>query len=90
MNYEPNTTTWAIGDLVLHDSDHKSPEMLMRVIGYTKNGLCQTKYISDRFQNSSGRKSRQDMRETWENPLKYLHDPARFDVDTKVLAEANP
>lgn len=47
MNYPPNTTHWNLGDLVLHDADAKEPRMFMRVVGYTKDGLCRTKYVSN-------------------------------------------
>lgn len=68
MNYEPNTTHWHKGDIVLHDSDAKEPKMLMRVIGYTRDGLCKTQYI-DRSRHT---------RQIYKNELRYLHDAARF------------
>jgi hypothetical protein len=71
MNYEPNTKRWKRGDLVLHDADAKKPNMLMRVMGYTRNGqLCRVQYIEP-----------EHTREIYKNDLKYLHDPARFNLD---------
>jgi hypothetical protein len=35
MIYEPNTTKWTVGTLVIHDCDAKRVDMLMRVMGYT-------------------------------------------------------
>lgn len=35
---------WRKGDLVLHRADAKHPKMLMRVVGYTRDGLCRTVY----------------------------------------------
>lgn len=71
MIYEPNTIRWMIGDLVLHDADRKRPEMLMRVIGYTPEGLCRTRYL-----DGTGRWRRAILT----NEITYLHDPARFGV----------
>ena len=67
MNYAPNTHQWERGDLVLHDADAKAAKMLMRVKGYTKNGLCKVEYIEpDRT------------REVYKNDIKYLHDPRQW------------
>jgi hypothetical protein len=78
MNYEPNTTQWQKGDIVIHDADAKEACMLMRVIGYTRDGLCKTKYVD---------KSRK--RTVWKNGIEFLHDPARFGiVTTRLDAEA--
>lgn len=67
MNYEPNTRTWRKGDVVIHDADAKEPKMFMRVLGYTREGLVKTKYISKALP-----------RKVWENEQKYLHHPDRF------------
>lgn len=68
MNYEPNEQHWRKGDIVLHDADAKEPKMLMRVIGYTRDGLCKTQYVDQSI--------RHRRREVFENDLKYLHDAA--------------
>ncbi len=74
MNYEPNTVKWKPGDIVLHDADAKCREMLMYVMGYTKDGLCRTRYVdSDRIFGGGWR--------VWENPIEYLHDPIRFGIE---------
>lgn len=69
MNDTPNTTHWQKGDLVIHDADAKTDKMLMRVIGYTRDGLCKTQYVD-----------RQHRRTIYTNELKYLHDPNRPDI----------
>lgn len=69
MNYEPNTRHWRKGDIVLHDADAKEPKMLMRVVGYTRDGLCKTQYVDKRRR-----------RTMWKNDTKYLHDPERFGI----------
>lgn len=65
--YPENTQRWRKGELVLHDSDAKEPRMLMRVIGYTRDGLCKTQYVfPDR------------RRIIWKNDLKNLHNPEQW------------
>lgn len=70
MNYEPNTQQWFRGDAVIHDADAKRPDMLMRVIGYTKDGLIRTIYVD----------TAKHGRTVYQNELKYLHDPRRFEI----------
>lgn len=69
MNYEPNTTKWKIGDIVIHDADAKNERMLMRVVGYEDNGKLITKYIN--FESGEP---------MYTNRIDVLHDPARFDI----------
>ena len=71
MNYEPNTINWQIGDLVIHDADHKSDDMIMRVVGRTRDGQIKTKYLGPdhRWKNK-----------IWTNPKEALHDPDRFGI----------
>lgn len=69
MNYDPNTTHWLPGSIVLHDADAKEPRMVMKVIGYDRQGLCMTRYIT------GGRKR---TRHIYHNELKYLHDVECF------------
>jgi hypothetical protein len=73
MLYEPNTHHWEVGDLVIHDCDAKQPYMLMRVVGYGRDGLCKTRYIEPK------RLSR--MRGCFRNELRFLHDPKRFNIE---------
>lgn len=73
MNYEANTTQWKVGDLVLHDADAKRPEMLMKVIGYGRNGECKTQYATQLPMNGN-------RRTVWRNEIKALHAPSRFGV----------
>lgn len=72
MRYEPNTTQWKRGDIVIHDADRKHPDMLMSVVGYTRDGLVKTVYISLKHR-----------RTIWRNEPCYLHDPARFGIEGK-------
>jgi hypothetical protein len=69
VNYEANARHWATGDLVLHDGDRKEARMLMRVEGYTDDGLVRTRYIHPEM-----------TRRVWTNRAAVLHDPARFGV----------
>ena len=78
MNYEPNTTTWKAGDLVIHDADAKKAYMLMRVVGYTRQGLVKTRYIDPNMTDHDNYKS---TKEIWTNEPKYLHDPAGFGIE---------
>lgn len=74
MAYPRNTHRWQKGDLVIHAADAKQSHMLMRVIGYTKDGLCKTRY------DQPGHK-----RTVWQNELQYLLNPADFGIE---LAES--
>lgn len=76
MLYEPNTIDWKTGDVVIHDTDAKKKHMLMRVIKVQKNGLIVTKYITP---------PSYDKRNRWKNDKKFLHDPARFGIQTGHL-----
>jgi len=70
MNYEPNTQEWRKGDIVLHDGDEKSPQMLMKIIGFSRDGRVKTQYVDQRR-----------TRRIWKNPISYLHDPNRFGIN---------
>lgn len=71
--YAPNTVKWERGDYVIHDADAKNTFMLMVVVGYTKDGYVKTRYINAAQMNRRWRK-------VLENPLAWLHDPARFNI----------
>lgn len=45
MGYPPNTTIWQRGDIVIHAADEKAEHMLMEIVGYSRDGFCQAKYI---------------------------------------------
>lgn len=68
MNYPANTTRWRIGSVVIHDCDAKEPYMLMRVVGYQRDGLARCQYIHASHKTSK----------IWPNPISVLHDPSRF------------
>lgn len=70
MNHKPNTVKWSRGAIVIHDADAKEPKMLMKVVGYTRDGLVKTQYVDRRHK-----------RKIWKNPMEALHDPARFGIN---------
>jgi len=69
VNDTPNTTHHKIGALVIHDADAKTDRMLMKVIGYTRTGLCKTRYVN-----------REVSRKVYANGIEFLHDPQRPDI----------
>ena len=69
MIYEPNTTRWHVGDHVIHDCDAKKECMLMVVI-CASDDQCVTRYLH-----------RETCAETYHNPTRALHDPARFGIE---------
>lgn len=70
MNYEPNRIDWAVGDLVIHDDDAKTAEMLMRVV---KIGLPNRQIMTE-YVNISGNRAQ------YLNRKNVFHDPARFGI----------
>lgn len=71
MNYEPNTTGWQVGDLVIHDADEKSRKYLMRVTQINrKDGMTGTVY-----------NNRKGNHELYLNEAKLLHNPKRFGIE---------
>lgn len=80
MSYPPNTKRWKRGDLVIHAGDYKGDgRMLMRVTGYTPDGLVRTRYVKPIYRNMRG--------VCW-NDLRWLHDPADFGISTEgVIAK---
>lgn len=71
--YTVNARHWQVGDLVLHSCDAKRRAMLMRVLGYTPEGLCRTVYV----EQSLGA-------EEMHNDLKHLLFPGDFCIETAV------
>lgn len=69
MNYPPNTTHWRKGDIVLHDADAKEPRMLMKVIGFTRDGKVKTQYCDLNHK-----------RTIYRNEFKYLHDTKQWGI----------
>jgi len=70
MIYEPNTTKWKTGDIVIHDADAKTARMLMRITGGTARGTYFTRYLDKSVDAAR-----------YENSLEVLHDPARFGIE---------
>jgi len=75
--YEPNTTAWEPGALVIHDDDAKRPDMLMVVLGSSKDGVYRTRYA---FPN---KQPKEWCKQIWRNTLEPLHDPRRFGIMLK-------
>lgn len=71
MIHEKNSTRWKLGDYVIHDADAKNERMLMIVTGCTKEGTYITRYAN-----------KDVCPDRYENPLKVLHDPLRFGIET--------
>jgi hypothetical protein len=71
LNYEANTNKWQAGDIVIHDGDAKEPKMLMKVLGYSRDGQIRTQYVS------KSRKQR-----VMKNFFDCLHQPERFDLQS--------
>lgn len=83
MNYEPNTTCWMPGDLVIHDADDKREDMLMLVLGRDARGDFQTIYLNhnrlpDYTDIKNTPRGLQLRAKVLTNPGEVLHDPARF------------
>lgn len=67
MNHAPNLEHWPVGAIVIHDADAKEPRMLMKIVGFTRDGYAKTKYLGSRTR-----------REIHTNRMVVLHDPRRF------------
>lgn len=76
MNHEPNLMHWVRGSIVIHDADAKEPKMLMKVIGFTRDGFTKTQYIDKR-----------QSRKVFTNRMVLLHDPRRFDLLAQDFAQ---
>lgn len=72
MNNEPNKIPWEKGSIVVHDADLKQPRGLMRITGYTSNGLAKCRYISKKMP-----------KKIHENLQMYLLDPAQFGLNAR-------
>lgn len=72
MPYPRNTQRWITGDLVIHAADAKKPEMLLRVQGYSPQGLVVTRYVHPHHLPGMNRRM--------EFPLEDLLDPKQFNI----------
>ena len=70
VNYEANTIHWVKGSVVIHDADAKEPKMLMRIVGFTRDGLAKCQYVDKRHK-----------RTIYPNAIAPLHTPARFGLN---------
>jgi hypothetical protein len=73
MNYQANTSHWRKGDIVLHDYDAKEPRMLMKVIGFTRDGRVKTQYCDVTHR-----------RTVWKNNMICLHDPKQWHINPEL------
>lgn len=80
MNYEPNTADWQVGDIVIHDADAKKPHMLMVVVDHLETDEGR-EYATVYLDTERNRQKRY-----W-NPMRNLHDPARFNITPPTSAE---
>jgi hypothetical protein len=78
--YPAHTRPWKVGDLVIHDADAKRADMLMVVIGHSRQGIYRTRYA---FPDEQPRYWRHKV---WRNTLAPLHDPTRFGIDVPAAA----
>lgn len=69
-NDAPNTVHWRVGCYVIHDCDAKKAEMLMQVVGFSRDGYVRTRYVNGARVG----------RGVYANPMAVLHDPARFGI----------
>ena len=81
--YEANRVEWKTGDYVVHDSDAKRTDMLMVVIGRSRNGGFRTRYVLPFGLPRSWR------RRVWLNTIEALHDPGRFGIELPAHAVAS-
>lgn len=72
MNNEPNKIPWEKGSIVIHDADLKQPRGLMRITGYTSNGLAKCRYISKKMPKT-----------VYRNLQMNLLDPAQFGLNAR-------
>jgi len=73
MNYEPNTTDWKIGDLVLHDYDAKKKHMLAKIVEIKedkKGKRFRMEYLDKKLNYQE-----------WWNQKDVLHAPERFGIN---------
>lgn len=77
MNNPPNEIHWAPGDVVIHDADAKRPDLLMRVVGYTRDGRVRTVYLDPERQSRWGSERHSRLI----NRMVVLLDPRQFGID---------
>lgn len=73
MKYESNTIQWRRGDIVIHHADAKQPDMLMRIIGFTRAGMPKTQYCC-----------KDKPRKVYANDLKNLLNPEQFGINPDI------
>lgn len=87
IGYRKNTRRWKRGNLVLHVGDAKRPDMLMEVIGFTRDGLVKTQYI-DRFYDGENRQRHYKSTSTiYKNEFPSLLDPADWGITYQTREE---
>ena len=77
--HAPNARQWRVSDVVIHDSDAKRADMLMVVIGCTRQAVYRTRFAFLEEQPRAWR------RKVWRNTVEALDDPARFGIIIPIL-----
>ena len=86
MNFEKNTKDWNVGDIVIHDSDSKKIQMLMRVVDVTglhKRKIYKTEYINE----DTKKQTKMFHSRKFSNYKDVLHDPTEFYLDITQIKE---
>lgn len=81
IGYRKNTRHWKRGELVVHVGDAKRADMLMRVIGYTRDGLVKTQYIDPYYENENPQRHFKSTSKVWTNEMSFLLDPKDFGIE---------
>ena len=87
MIYDANTRVWRVGDVVVHDADAKTVQMLMRVVECQRDGLFRCRYIDREI--ARGERKRWGTCELV-NAMHLLHDPSRFGIDVPLTVAYPP
>ena len=101
MLYEENKINWGLGSIVIHDSDSKDHKMLMVVTGGIKVAdevILETEYLNPmeivpncikrQYGDDIPKKIMSHYTKGWLNEIKYLHDPARFNIEVTETDKA--
>jgi hypothetical protein len=84
IGYRMNSRYWNRGELVVHVCDTKRADMLMQVIGYTRDGLVKTQYIDPFYENENHDRHNKSISKVWTNEMANLLDPKDFGIEVPV------
>mgnify|MGYP001289180792 CR=1 FL=1 len=101
MIHEENKINWGLGSIVIHDSDSKDHKMLMVVVGGIQTDdviMLETEYLNPmeiipnclkrQYGDDIPKKIMSHYTTRWLNDIKYLHDPARFNIEVTEADKA--